>query len=281
MIITWRQKLIMMAGPTVAVGLIIALGLVFILPTPTARAWGYLVTASLMTVVLVIELILGVGDINLEKIRLFIPPVLLVVSSAAWLALAETILGKGAIILAAFLLISSYQSHFLVRTKPEEESPKEIDTSKPTVDKDIFLNSRPGLPQVAFIIDLFAVFFLTAFIFGLDGFYNIPMPLSAILAGLLWGGLAHENLWRFGAKQSDQRLLGVIFGVVGIEIHLGLSFLPVSYLAEAAVAAIILTIGLQLTRQVIFGVAETRKFRGQALAIIALIILLFFTTKWT
>ena len=273
MIITWRQKLIIMTGPTVAVGLIVALGLVYILPTPNARALGYLITTSLMTLALVIELILGMGKVSAEKIRICIPPVLLAVSSAAWLALAETMLGKGAVVLAAFLLIGYYQSYLLVRQKSTEESSEESGGE--------FLNSRPGLPQAAFITDLFAVFFLTAFIFGLDGFYNIPMPLSAILAGLLWGGLAHENLWRFGAKQADRRVLGAVFGVVGAEMHLGLSFLPISYLAEAAVATIILTIGLQLTRQVIFGVAETRKFRGQALAIIALIILLFFTTKWT
>jgi len=306
----WRTKLPLLSGPIVAVGLLLAFLVGWLMPTPNGRMISYLVLVGLTVALLTSVLIIGLGKLQLVRLRLLAPPLLLLLSAASWLVLVESLMGKVAVLLAAALVVGSYQAHLLSPSQPSSGStstaeaqpaadqagsadageaaalsvaaqPPENPEKPATTDAAAgWLSRRPGLPQAAFITDVLAVFFLTAFFFGLDSFYNLPLPLMAAISGLIWGMIAHENLWRFGVGRSDRQLLTGAFAAIGAEAHLGLAFLPIAYLAESMIAVIILAFGLHLSKQILEGTISARQFRNESLASAGLVALLLITAKW-
>jgi hypothetical protein len=263
----WLHRLPFLAGPTLVAGLVAGFVLGWTLPTPAARLYGYVAATGVMLALLAVELLLGLRPFTRDKLRAAAAPFWLALAAAGWLVMVETLAGKLAVVLAAGFIIGSYQSHLQI---PVADRP--VDAG--------FLERRPGLPRAAFITDLFTLFYLTAFVFGLEAFFQLPQLLVALLMGLVWFGLVYENLWRFGVANPDRLSLAAVFSLAGLELQLVLAMLPVSYLTKSAAAALIFGFGLHFARQIVLELIQPKTFRGEALAFLGLLALLLLTAKW-
>ncbi|MBN1585458.1 hypothetical protein JW899_03770 [Candidatus Uhrbacteria bacterium] len=284
MTVGWKRGLAGLSGPIVGLGLALAFVLGWwVMPSPLMRVWGYAAVSGLTVALVAATFIFGSGRPDAERVRLCLPPVFLAASAAAWLSLVESLSGKVAVILVTTLLVGSYR--FQVSSSGQvPDGEREITESGPRMvsagNSAGILERHPGLSQAAFVTDIFSVFFLMSFLFGLGGFRDVSMLVSAVLTGGLWGLLAHENFWRIGFGDRDRRVMGAIFSLVGLEVGFGLSCLPISYLTRSVLGVLILSFGIHLTGQVVMGTVETRRFREAVAAVLSLMAILLLTANW-
>jgi hypothetical protein len=194
--------------------------------------------------------------------RLTEPPILLTTGAFLFLLIAGSSFGRCALTILTMLLIAVYFEG--LRRVADRDNPV----------------SPADLAQLAHMLDLAAVFLMSAFVFGIRAFYDVPALILAIVIAAIWAFVAAENLSRTGipVKMSAGPLVAV--AVFGAEAYATLSLLPISHLVAAAVSVILLAVSTLIVGQTLSGAVEPAKIRRDLAASIGLAALLLLTARW-
>lgn len=128
-----------------------------------------------------------------------------------------------------------------------------------------------------------AVAVFLAYAFAMNGAEYLRAPLwasTAVVAALLM--LASlETLRRAGVSGHPSFMLSAVaLAVIGTELFLGATFLPIAYLAAAAVGATVFAFALHVVADVLSGRAAEIALRRQMVVTAALVMLISATARW-
>ncbi len=196
--------------------------------------------------------------------RFALAPALLAVNALAFLTLLGSPLGRYLLIGAVTILLSVFywflDRHFVRRHD--------------------FAESTSDYERLVSILHAPASFFLLAFMFALAEVGTAPSWLMAIVAGGLASFLTHEFTWNHRKEGASFKTLTVAVGVIGAELFLVMSLLPVRHIVSAAVVAIMLALVLHRLQDSLTPERDDVSFRRQAIFSILFIILILATAQW-
>lgn len=250
-------------------------------------------------------LLVGVRTQILTGLRAAISPVILALSAYGYYLLIDRGIVRYAVVAAVAVLLAVYLEH--VKRPTEIKSDKAV-TSVQGERGDLTQGSE-AYANLSFTIHFISVFFLSAFMLGLVQMTQASGLLLSLVMGFAVFVLMHETLVRFGTDPSTSlpstslgtggtgkgsaRTVSVIFGVVGAEIHVALSFLPTAHVVNAAVFTILYALGVLVAKtalqhgsgQAAVGGPEpaesaTKALRRYVVISFILIILILVTARW-
>jgi hypothetical protein len=259
----FRRRISYIVAPLIGLGLFAAARLPFLAENDKMAVWGAVFAVTVVFTAGAAFFVARESGRGLRAVRWAVPVVLLVTSAFVFLLIVETAAGRYGLAGLVMLLSAVYFEN-LRATIPGAG------------------RFGPGdLMHLSFVLDAISFFFLLAFIFGFATFYNVPLPVAAMVVGLLVALMTHETLWRAGFSTRQHVSLVVAAGVLGLEAHVALSLLPTSYLVNAGVAVVLLSAAMHAVKQVLSGAGEVRFFRKEIVAALLLAGLLLGTANWS
>ncbi|MFA6603585.1 MAG: hypothetical protein WCT10_01930 [Patescibacteria group bacterium] len=205
---------------------------------------------------------LGMGAARPWRLwRACLPSFVLLISSFGYLLIIESTVGSYLLAAVVTALVGSHLSQ--VRSVLSDESPDD-----------------PALAYLANLVGLAGLFLFLAFLYGINSYYYISMPLLGLAAAALVAGLAGESLAGFGLSSAELPVVVVVFGALEFQAYVGFSFLPTGSLVNATVNIILFAVSLYVVRMIMRGAGEVRYFRRElALSFLSIAVLLA-TAGW-
>jgi len=138
----------------------------------------------------------------------------------------------------------------------------------------------PALAHLANLVGLAGLFLLLAFLYGINSYYYISMPLLGLAAAAAVAGVAGESLASFGLTSAELPIVVVVFGALEFQAYVGFSFLPTGNLVNAAVNVILFASALYVVRMILQGAGEARYFRRELALSFLSVAILMATAGW-
>lgn len=139
-----------------------------------------------------------------------------------------------------------------------------------------------GLLGFSRLLSAVGLFFVTVFAFGIGRFVYLPLAAIAPLIGLLYGATAYESyLQAAEAPVKARRLIAAASGVLGLELFIGVSFLPTPFIANAAVCTVAFFSAVLAMNRVLAAGVGTRDLRPVLGLAAALVVAMLGTARWT
>jgi len=138
----------------------------------------------------------------------------------------------------------------------------------------------PALAHLANLVGLAGLFLLLAFLYGINSYYYVSMPLLGLAAATLVAGVARESLVSFGLTSAELPIVIVVIGALEFQAYVGFSFLPTGSLVNAAVNVILFASSLYVVRMILQGAGEARYFRRELALSLLSVAVLMATAGW-
>lgn len=227
-------------------------------PTGPLLVWGVLAALAVgATAAMAYRLTRHEGR---QGLYLAAPPVFMAAGAFLYVLLAETQWGRYGVIALAAILVLTY-----------------FDNLRSAVAADA--GSQTDLTHLAALVDLVGFYFMAAFAFGIRQYYGVPVVLLAAVMAAAAAFVAFGAFRRGGVEPDRHRAIVGFVALFSAELHVVLTFLPVSHLVDAAVITVLLAALLQVSRQVLTGSATVHLRREFAFAL-ALAAVLLLTARW-
>jgi hypothetical protein len=139
-----------------------------------------------------------------------------------------------------------------------------------------------GLLGFSRLLSAIGLFFVVVFAFGIGRFVHLPLFVIALAIGLLCAVVAYESFLQSAeVPEKVRRLTAAASGTIGLELFIGMSFLPTPFITNAAVCSVAFFASVLAVKRVFEGGAGTRELRfGLGLAA-ALVVAMLGTAQWT
>lgn len=136
--------------------------------------------------------------------------------------------------------------------------------------------------HVSAAVHVVAVFLAFAFALSVADYLAVPMWAVALVVAATLALVSVETLRRAGLEQraSGVVLTACALAVLGVELFVGASFLPTSFLVSAGAAAIVFSAVLHAAMDVLSGRASEKAMRRQFFLALGLLVVLFATARW-
>ena len=193
--------------------------------------------------------------------RSCLPSVFLVIAGFAYLLIIESALGSYLLAAIVALLVGAHLAQ--VRS-----------AAAGVVERD------PALAHLANLIGLAGLFLLLSFLYGINSYYYVSMPLLGLAAAAAVAGVAGESLASFGLTSAELPIVVVVFGALEFQAYVGFSFLPTGNLVNAAVNVILFASSLYAVRMILQGAVEARHFRRELALSFLSVAILMATAGW-
>ncbi|MEA3248966.1 MAG: hypothetical protein U9Q03_01255 [Patescibacteria group bacterium] len=131
------------------------------------------------------------------------------------------------------------------------------------------------------LLSAVGLFFLTVFAFGISRFVYMPLIALSLIVGLLYVVVAYESYLQSEAPEKARRLAATVSGVMGLELFIGMSFLPTPFITNAAVCTVAFFAIVLAVNRVLSGTIGMKELRiGLGLAAVLVAVMLG-TARWT
>ncbi len=254
---------IIVAPLVVAGSFLAALWLPAFLPQVAATSIAVVLAAAVIVVTVAVVIAAHRTHGIRPSLRLAFTPASVVIAGAAYLLLVEGVIARYALVAVVATLVGMFMAAL-----------------DDLLDANGLGAHREDFLHFSFALHVIAAFFLLAFLFGLQTFAEVPLPITAAAAGVLLAAIAAESLSRAGKSGKDAALLAGSLGVVSAEFYVALSFLPTTYLVDAAVGVILFAAALHLAAGVSTDGSRNPLRRHTAL-IVSLLALVLGTAQWS
>jgi hypothetical protein len=132
------------------------------------------------------------------------------------------------------------------------------------------------------LLSAVGIFFLTVFAFGIDRFVYLPQAVLALGLGVLYSIAAYESYLQAEiVPERIRRMAAVASGAIGLELYVGLSFLPTPFITTAAVCTVAFYTFMLAMNRVLIGSVGTRELRLALGLAIGLLAAMLGTARWT
>lgn len=141
--------------------------------------------------------------------------------------------------------------------------------------------SNADFSHVSAAVHAIVVFLTFAFAMNGADYLRSPLWLTTTVVTVILFLTALETLRRGGlATRASFLLSAATLALLGAQLFIGLSFLPIAYLASSAIGAVVYAFALHATADVLAGRAGEVALRRQFAVSIFLVFILCLTARW-
>lgn len=258
-----KGQLLPGATPFVVGALLYGTALVPLLPESSRVAALILAFLSAVTVTVVMSMVSSAPiRRTVPAWRFALAPALLVVGAFLFHMMVGSAVGRFAALTFVMLLLVSY---FLRADGLDAFDSEGID----------------GFLGFSRLLSAVGLFFVTSFAFGIGRFIYLPLAVVAPVVALLCTVVAYESyLQSSELPERVRRLAAVASGSIGLELFIGMSFMPTPFFTNAAVCAVAFFASVVAFNRVFGGGIGVREIRvGLGLAAVLVAVMLG-TARW-
>ena len=227
---------------------------------PFVMESGRLVTLVILGAVA--TAIAGVSAFYLvRQLRAAVPPMVLSLGAFGFLMLVTTDFGRYGLTVIVAILVGIYLAYL--------ENRPAVLTAEQAADEE----------RLVLVLLAPAIFFVLAFAFAVVELTSVPVWEAALPVALVAAFVTAESVSRRPSAPAVW-LLPVAAAALSLEFFVTLSFLPVQYLVNGAVAAILFSLFWHKVNDTLTPNVDCLSYRRQAALSVLLIVIILVTAQW-